>query len=239
MKYKLVFSYDGTCFHGFQRQKNVKNVQSTIEDALSLLLDENIVIKGSGRTDAGVHALNQCAHFETNKKVMFCFKQKLNKQFNGEVIIKSIRKVNDNFHARFSVKEKVYCYKINLAEYQKSLDGYCLQLRYKLNLEKMKQAKEVFVGYHNFKNFVSGSRDDYQSYIKSIKFKRKKEMLEIYFKGVGFYRYMVRNLVGALIDVGKGKVTIEELKSMLDNPDIKRQLSTANPCGLYLVKVYY
>ena len=239
MKYKLVFSYDGTRFHGFQRQKNVKNVQTTIESVLSFILKEQIVIKGSGRTDAGVHALSQCAHFETSKKISFGFKKKLNDYFEDEIVIKKITKVNDKFHARFSVKEKVYCYKINLGDYKKELEGYCLQLHCKLDLEKMKEAKEVFLGYHDYKNFVSGLREDYHSYIKSIRFKKKKDILIIYFKGIGFYRYMVRNLVGALIDVGKRKVTVEEIKFMLDNPDIKRQLSTANSCGLYLVKVNY
>ena len=106
MRYKVVFKYDGSKFHGFQRQKNVRNVQGELENSLSLILNDNIVIKGAGRTDRGVHANYQVAHFDTDKDIKF-LKKRLNLLLEDIKILK-ITLVDDNFHARHSVKNKTY-----------------------------------------------------------------------------------------------------------------------------------
>ena len=103
----------------------------------------------------------------------------------------------------------------------------------------MKNTAALFLGSHDFRNFVSGSRNDYHTYIKKISIKRKNNKIIIDFYGTGFYRYMVRNLVGAILDVGRGKVDISVVQEMLDNPLKERQLSTVPAQGLYLMKVYY
>lgn len=238
MRYLMTFSYDGSLFHGFQRQKDVKNVQGTLEKALSDYFEREIVIKGSGRTDAYVHAFGQCAHFDINRAICFNDKLKLNKILAGEIIIKKLKRVDDSFHARFSVKSKTYCYVINTDKEQKNDKCYFSSF-FKLDLKKMKNASKMFIGTHDFQNYVSGKRDDYITHISKIKISKKKNLIKMTFVGSGFYRYMVRHLAGALYDVGRGKVNENTLKDMLDNPSISKQLTVMVPNGLYLVKIKY
>lgn len=235
MKYMMVISYDGSKFYGFQRQNNVRNVQGYLENILSKELNENIIIKGAGRTDRGVHALGQVVHFETDKNIIG-LKRKLNTILE-DCKIKKLKQVSSVFHARHSVKSKIYLYKIDLSNKKDS--NYYLNVHYKLNIKKMKNAAKLFEGYHNFKNFVAGNRLDYQTYIKRVKVYRHKNTLFIKFQGVGFYRYMVRNLVGALLEVGKDKIKQNVIEEMLNNPDKEKRLTTVSPNGLYLVKIYY
>ena len=239
MRYLIKFSYDGTKFHGFQRQNNVKNVQGLLETVLSNYLKETIVIKGAGRTDAGVHAVCQCAHFYTNKILTKKDIKLINDKLNGDIIINNLKEVPDTFHARYSVLEKTYLYKINVGKYDKEKDGYYYQIKYDLDIKLMQEACKVFIGTHDFHNFVSGKRDDYTSTIFNIKLKKKKDIILIEFIGIGFYRYMVRHLVGAILDVGKKRVSIDTLRDMLDNPSVDKQLSVAPSEGLYLIKIKY
>lgn len=239
MRYLIRFSYDGTKFHGFQRQKNVKNVQGTLEKVLSSYFNLPIIIKGSGRTDAGVHAYNQCAHFDIDRKILRKDIKNINDLLNKEIIIKSCKLVSNSFHARYSVKEKTYIYKMNIGKYNEKLEGYYCQSKADYDIKLMKNVAKLFVGTHDFHNFVSGERDDYVSTIFKIKIKRYKDILTFTFKGVGFYRYMVRHLVGALLSVGKHKSTLEDIKNMLAKPDIKQELPVVPAEGLYLAQVKY
>ncbi len=234
MKYLMVISYDGSKFHGFQRQKNVRNVQGYLEEVLSKILNEEIVIKGSGRTDAGVHALNQTAHFETSKSVLG-LKRKLNQELK-DIRVKKISLVPDDFHARHSVKEKTYLYKLDLSG-KKNANYYGL-CHSNLDIKKMRKASLVFLGYHDFYNFVAGEREDYHSAINKIKIFKLNNVVYFKFTGIGFYRYMVRNLVGALIEVGKNKIDQSIIADMLTGKTTKR-LPTASPNGLYLLKIKY
>ena len=235
MKYMVVFSYDGSKFFGFQRQKDVRNVQGYLESVLSEELKENIVIKGAGRTDRGVHAKYQVAHFETGKDIDG-LKDKLNKILK-DLKIRKIVKVDNNFHARHSVKNKTYLYKIDLTNRRDS--NYYLLMKNSLNIKRMKLASKLFLGTHNFKNFVAGERKDYTGTILDIKIFKFNNILYLKFKGIGFYRYMIRNLVGALLEVGKGKIVANVIKEMLDNPDNEKRLPTSSPNGLYLYKINY
>ena len=238
MRYLIKFSYDGTLFKGFQRQKDFKSVQGTLESVLSKYFNEEILIKGTGRTDAGVHALCQGAHFDIAKKVTSSDLAYINEMLNGDIIIKKIKRVPDDFHARFNAVEKTYVYKIYLGK-DNSKIGYYYQINYDLDLKKMKDVAKILVGTHDFHNFVSGNRDDYHSTIFSIKIKKKKNTIVITFKGVGFYRYMVRHLVGAILDVGRNKASIEDVKNMLNNPSVPKNLSVVPADGLYLVDIKY
>ncbi len=238
MRIKITFSYDGSKFAGFQRQNNVESVQKTIENILSEIYQKPIEIKGAGRTDVGVHANNQVAHFEADY-LLLNLKKQMNSYLYPNIIIKKVTKVSENFHARHSVKKKEYLYKINLGAYQNNLQDYYYQPQFKLDISLMKETAKLFIGTHNFQNFVSGSRDNYLARIESITFTKSFNKLIIHFKGKGFYRYMVRNLMGALIEVGKSKVDPEYVKRMLDNPDVSLRLPTAPACGLYLNKIWY
>ncbi len=234
MKYMMVIAYDGSKFHGFQRQKNLRNVQGELEKALTNVLQEEILIKGAGRTDAFVHAKGQVVHFETKKNVTN-LKKKLNNILN-DIKVKKIKKVNDDFHARHSAISKTYLYKIDLSGQKDS--RYYNVIKNDLNLKEMKKAASIFLGTHDFRNFVAGSRDDYHSTITSIKIYKIHHVIYMKFTGFAFYRYMVRNLVGALIEVGKGKVNVNLLNEMLKCETDKR-LPTASPTGLYLLKIRY
>ena len=235
MKYMMVISYDGSKFHGFQRQKNVRNVQGYLESKLSNILNEDIFVKGAGRTDRGVHAKYQVIHFETNKKI-YNLKNKLNNVLL-DMKVKKIKKVNTNFHARHSVKNKTYLYKVDLSN--KLDNNYYLKVHYDLDINKIKEASKLFIGTHNFKNFVAGERLDYNSTILNIKIYKIGKVLYFKFKGIGFYRYMIRNLIGSLLEVGKGKVNIKVIHDMLDKYEIEKRLPTSSPNGLYLIKINY
>lgn len=235
MRYMIVFKYDGSKFHGFQRQNNVRNVQGELESSLSLILNESICIKGAGRTDRGVHANYQVAHFDTEKNINK-LKKKLNYILNDIKILK-IKKVSDNFHARHSVKNKTYIYKLDLTK--KRDINYYGNVNTKLDIKKMKDASKVFIGTHDFKNFVSGERLDYTGTIFSIKIYKFNNILYFKFKGIGFFRYMVRNLVGALIEIGKNKIDKSVIINMINNLDEEKRLPTSSPNGLYLHKINY
>lgn len=235
MRYMVVFKYDGSKFYGFQRQKDVRNVQSYLENNLKKILNEEIVIKGAGRTDRGVHAKYQVAHFDTDKSVKG-LKSRLNKNLLDMKMLK-IKKVNNDFHARYSVKNKTYIYKLDLSG-KKDINYYGYTYN-KLDVKKMRKLSKIFIGTHDFHNFVSGFREDYTTTILNIKIYKLNNVIYFKFKGIGFYRYMVRNLVGALIEVGKGKIGKEDLEEMLYNSNIDKRLPTSSPNGLYLYKINY
>ena len=239
MRYLIKFGYDGCKFHGFQRQSNVKNVQGLLESVLSDYLNENILINGAGRTDAGVHAISQCASFDTEKVLSRRDIKIINEKLNGDIFIKSLKKVANTFHARHSALEKTYLYKINIGVFDTNKEGYYYQLKRNLDIKLMQDACKIFIGTHDFRNYVSGYRDDYTSTIFKVKLQKRKDIILIEFRGIGFYRYMVRHLVGAIIDVGKEKVSIDTLKDMLENPNTQKQLSVAPACGLYLINIKY
>ena len=238
MRYLIYFRYDGTLFHGFQSQKDFKSVQCTLEQAISKVLGLDIEIKGSGRTDAGVHAICQAAHFDYDGCINKNIIGRINEELNGDIVIFKYKLVSNDFHARHSVKKKIYVYKINNGIYQSNYDGFFYQIKYKLDIKTMKNVSKLFIGYHNFRNFVSGYRDDYNTYIYNIKIKRQKDIITMEFVGTGFYRYMVRHLVGALLDVGRGKVDEDLIKKLLNN-SIDKESSVAPADGLYLMKVVY
>ncbi len=239
MRYLIKFSYDGTKFHGFQRQNDVKNVQGTLEKVLSDVFESDIVIKGSGRTDAGVHAEAQCAHFDVDKKITKEDINIINRILNEDIVIKNYKLVKNDFHARHDVKYKKYVYKLNIGDFDKLKEGYYYQRKFKLDFSLMKRAMKLFVGTHDFRNFVSGPRIDYTTTIYKAKLKKKGSIVLFEFVGIGFYRYMVRHLVGALVDVGRGKAKVSDVERMLDNPLVEKNLSVVPADGLYLVDVKY
>ena len=238
MRYLIRFSYDGTKFHGFQRQNDVRNVQGTLENILSNVLKENILVKGSGRTDAGVHAHDQCAHFDCSGKILFKDIEKINYLLGKDIVINKCVPVKDEFHARYDVKKKMYVYKINNGKYKNEYEGYYYQSKCNYDIKKMKKASKLLIGTYDYHNFVSGYRDDYTSTIYKIGIKKRGDIIILKFIGIGFYRYMVRHLVGSLLDVGKGKVDIHVIENMLDK-DINKTLSVVPADGLYLEKIWF
>lgn len=242
MKYKLTFCYDGSKFYGYAIQKNEENtIQAVIESAISVILNKPTKISASGRTDKGVHALNQVATFISDNDLdEHKFLNSLNKMVPNSIYFKSIKKVSDKFDARFSAKSKIYLYRINIKEYNPFMRSYETLIK-DLDIKKMEECSKLFIGEHNFKNFTSRPQDEdnFVREIYSIKFSLKGDNLLIRFKGNGFMTYMVRKIMGTLIEVGKNKLSIYEVKQYLEKDKRDIVTWTAPSHGLYLEKVLY
>lgn len=240
MKYLITVSYDGSKYYGFQRLNDLPSIQKELEDALSVINKDKVYVKGSGRTDRGVHAIGQKCHFELKYDIP-CERliNAINSLLSNYVKVIDCIKVDDNFHARFSVKKKIYKYIINMGKYDVIKEDYLYNYCRRLDIKSMKRASKYLIGKHSYKVFVSGDRDNYNSEIYKIIFKKEKDILTITFEGKSFYRYMVRNMVGALLLVGCGKISIEEFKNMIDSDENKYTYITAPSNGLYLESVEY
>ena len=239
MYYLVRIAYDGSKFYGFQRLNKHLSVQKVLEDALTKINKKEVVVKGAGRTDRGVHALDQGVSFKLDIKIdKDGLKEALNSLIGPYIYVNEVIEVDENFHARFSTVSKKYVYKINLGNYNVYNVDYIYQCPYKLNIDLIKQVGDLYLGIHDFRNFVSGTRDNYEAIIYDINYKIDNDILEITFHGKSFYRYMVRNLVGMMIEVGRGKDKVEKVKRMLDT-DKDLTGYTAPACGLYLYKIEY
>ena len=240
-KYLIVFSYDGSRFNGFQRLKDANSIQGEIERVLSIINKEKTYIRGAGRTDRGAHAYGQTAHFELNNFIEpLSLIKVINNYINKFIVINECYIVNDEFHARFDAKQKTYIYKINVGKANPLYQSYMYQINKQLDYKKMKKCCKLFVGAHDFEYFVSGKRfnDNYDSIIKKVKITKKNNIITIKFVGKSFYTYMIRNLVGAIVNVGLSKTDIKTVKDILDKK-IDKRLPTAPPQGLYLLKIKY
>lgn len=240
MRYKAEVSYDGNSYYGFQRLNELPTIQKELEKAVSIINKKDTVVKGASRTDKGVHAYGQVVHFDLDYNVP-CDRLigAINAILPRDIRVMEIENASNDFHARRSAVGKKYVYKINLGNYDVFLDRYYLQYPYKLDIKKMEECSKIFLGIHNFKNFTAGERDNYEAIINEINFIKNGDILEIEFVGKSFYRYMVRNMVGAMIDVARGKHSIKEVEELLKNWNKKGQMQTASPNGLYLDCVYY
>ncbi len=239
MNYLVTIAYDGSKFYGFQRLNDLESVQKCLEEALTKINKSDVVIKGAGRTDRGVHAYGQRISFKLNIKISTDgLKEALNSLVKPYIYVKEVLEVSDDVHARFSVKKKKYRYKINMGEYNPILTDYVYQTEYKLDIDKMKEVANLYLGVHDFRNFVAGEREDAKAIIYNIDFVMEDNILNIIFEGKSFYRYMVRNLVGMMIEVSRGKEKITKVEEMLNsNEEIYGY--TAPACGLYLESIEY
>ena len=243
MRYKVIFSYDGTNFNGYQVQPNLRTVQECLENAVSYLnKQEYTPVIASGRTDKGVHALHQVAHFDLNiNNTEDKIKRGLNSNLPEDIHIINVEQVSEKFHARYSVKKKEYIYKINVGEYNPIDRNYVYQYNKELDIESMKKAIKLFEGTFDFTSFVS-SEDIRENKIRTIyktNIKLKSNILEISFIGNGFMKYQVRNMVGLLISIGENKKKIEDVEKIINNKNRSQKFKTAPACGLYLKKVWY
>lgn len=246
MRCFIAFSYDGSNFSGYQKQPRERTVQKCLEDALKEINGgKTVSVSASGRTDAGVHALNQKAHFDLDIKIT---EEKLKKGLNSllpeDIYIKKVNFVDDNFHARFNALGKEYIYLINTGEYTPLERKYCYQYCSKLDIVAMERGLKYLEGIHNFKSFTK-TDDEIEDYTRKISqtsiVRDSKDMnkLIITFVGTGFLRYMVRNMVGLLIEIGEGKRQPEEIIEILKHENRSFAGKTAPACGLYLRNVFY
>lgn len=246
MRYFMTFSYDGTNFSGYQKQPKERTVQQVLEDAFKEINGgKSVSICASGRTDRGVHALNQKAHVDLDTKIT-CDKllRGVNSLLPLDVYVKKIEEVSDNFHARFDAIGKEYIYKINMGEYDPIERNYCYQYNHKLDIGAMERGLKYLEGEHNFKSFTKAN-DEIVDFVRTISLtsitRDTKDLnkIVITFVGTGFMRYMVRNMVGLLIEIGEGKRNSEEIIQILKEEDRTVAGKTAPACGLYLRNVFY
>ena len=246
MRYFMTFSYDGSKYKGYQKQPRMKTIQGEIEKALKQINNNiSVDIHASGRTDAGVHALNQKAHFDLETEMD---PNKLRMGINGltpdDIYVKKIEIVDDDFHARFNVRAKEYIYKMNMGEYNPIEKDYVYQYNRKLDLVEMERAMKYLEGEHDFKSF-SKTDEDKDDYVRTIvqtnlnRNVRDVNKFTLVFLGTGFLRYQVRNMVGLLIEIGEGKRKSEDVLNIINAHDRKAAGITAPPEGLYLNDVYY
>lgn len=241
MRYKAIVQYDGTNFHGFQTQNNLRTIQQEIEQVLLIICKKKITIHSSGRTDTGVHALGQVFHFDTEIAMQeWQMKNAINSRLPRDIYIKEVEIVDDSFHARYSVHKKTYKYVINLNEYNPLKQNYCYYYKYKLDISKMMEASKIFIGEHDFKSFTKNHiTENTIRTIYDITFDIKDNEVSIYFTGNGFLHNMIRIIVAMLIEVGNERLTFQELENILKqkNRTLAPKLAPAN--GLYLVNVEY
>ena len=242
----MTISYDGAKFNGYQKQPRKKTVQGEIEKALKQINSlKPVKLVASGRTDAGVHAFNQRAHFDMENDIpLDRLKRSINGLISDSIYIKSIHKVDENFHARFNVKAKEYIYRINMGTYNPIEKDYVYQYNKILDIPEMERALKYLEGKHDFRSFVhiDEEKEDYVREIfqtSIIRDTKNVNQITISILGSGFMRYMVRNIVGTLIEIGEKKYRSEDIIVMLDEKDRKCAGKCAPACGLYLKDVYY
>lgn len=242
--YMFTVAYDGGKYRGWQRLQDAieKTVQGKIEILLSKLLEEDIQIIGSGRTDAGVHALMQTCNFKTKKTLTKDFIKDFNRYLPEDVRVLEFREVEERFHARHNVKKKIYMYRIdNSASGNPFLRKYAYHIEEKLDIEKMKEASKLFLGEHDFTAF-SKNNSKKKSTVKTIdniEFKVEGQVIEIYFEAKSFLYNMVRMMTGTLVGVGLGQIDLGHIEKLFKENTRENYRFTAPPQGLFLYEVNY
>jgi len=245
---KISLSFDGTHFYGWQKQKDKTTVQEEIEKGIKKITGVETKITGCGRTDAGVHAINYVANFKIETRLTpEEIKNALNSVLPEEIFIKKVEFVEENFHSRYSAKRKTYLY---LISNQKTpfLKNKSFYLKGNLDIDKMKKAAKYFIGKKDFSSFKAAGSSVKNPVREIFKITINKEnfcldpdvkILKIEIEGDGFLYKMARNIVGTLIEVGRGKIEPEEVKKIIEKKDRKFAPPTAPSCGLYLKEVKY
>lgn len=243
MRFLIKFSYDGTAYNGFQSQPGLDTIQDRIEEALKIVNNgKKTNIVATGRTDKKVHALCQYGHADIDVNITeYKLKRALNSNLPDDIHVIETKIVEDDFHARYNVKSKEYKYYINIGEYNPLERNYVFQYNYKLNIERMREAIKVFLGTHDFRAFVTENKEKENCVrtVTDVDIEQINDKIIITFKGDGFLRYQVRNMVGILIKVGEEKIDAREVQRILDSKDRTTGGKTAPAEGLYLTKVNY
>jgi tRNA pseudouridine38-40 synthase len=241
-KFKLYVEYDGTRYSGWQMQKQSKTVQGKLlEVASQIFKGEKIDIQGSGRTDAGVHALCQIAHLEV--KTMLApeiIRMKFNDELPHDICIIEVEKANTKFHARHDAKSRSYIYQI--AKRRTAFGKpFVWWIKDKLDIEKMNNASKIFIGMHNFVSFAD--KDELEKstkvLIEDVQMKEEGDLILIRITGSHFLWKMVRRMVGVLVEVGRGNLAEKDIKYFLEHESPTPAKFTAPPSGLFLESVTY
>jgi tRNA pseudouridine38-40 synthase len=239
---KLIIQYDGTNYCGWQIQRNGTTIQGLLVKFLNRLEGGSVTLHGAGRTDAGVHALDQVANFFLEKD-LGCgqLKRAINANLPPDIRVISAEEVAPDFHARYSARHKTYRYQIATGDQVSPFEyRYLYHYPYRLDLDSMRRAARSLVGTHDFIALATAS--DMESTIRTlteVKLEEQSDRIVIEVSGNGFLRYMVRTIAGTLIEVGRGKILAEDMESILLGRDRARAGPTAPAHGLTLLRVEY
>lgn len=249
MNYKLLLQYDGTDFHGWQIQENLRTVQGELTSALSLIDGQTVSVHGSGRTDAGVHAEGQVASAEIQREITpEKLRNAINANIGKDVRVLNVEAVDPSFHARYSAIGKTYAYRIcNAPVVSPFCARYTFQEARELDLDRMRSAAELFLGRHDWTAF-SAAQSDVEDRVRTI---TKLDVSEYYNERVaariievratadGFLRYMVRTITGTLLSIGRNELDNDALREAIETGQRPLAATTAPACGLALVSVRY
>jgi len=242
MRFKLTIEYNGASFKGWQKNKNEITVQGKlIEACQNIFKTDDVELYGAGRTDAGVHAISQCAHLEVKTSHNInTIKSKLNEKLPSAIQILKCEAVDERFHARHHAKHRSYIYIISKrpsAFFKRNI----WWVKEDLNTEKIKEASQEFIGLHNFQSFgrLLKKQESTDVNIEHINVFEKGECIMIQIVGSHFLRSQVRRMVGVLVEIGKGKLSKTDIKKYLEEYSERPSQLTASASGLYLEKVYY
>lgn len=242
-RYILTLAYKGTNFHGWQQQPNAKTIQGEVKRVLEILFHHKVCIFGAGRTDTGVHASFYVAHFD-KIGAKITEKQKFIKSVNAllpdDIVIYDLIETNKEFHARFSAVSRTYKYFINTVP-NPFIREFSYYFKFPLNIELMNQAAEIIKQYDDFKSFEKLHSNNKTSICKitEAKWKKKDNQLIFTITADRFLRNMVRSIVGTMIDIGRGKITIDDFCEIIETKDRQAAGTSAKAHGLFLVDIKY
>lgn len=245
-RYKAIIAYDGTHFNGFQKQPNGRTVQEEMEKTLKKMANgKEITVFGSGRTDAGVHAMGQVIHFDyPEERPLERMRFALDTQSPEDIAVKAVEIVSDDFHARYLVKEKTYQFRVDIGKPRSPFRRhYASYFPYPLDLSKIQRALPDLIGTHDFTSFcASGSsiEDKVRTiYEAKMEVNEARDELLFTFRGNGFLYKMIRILVGTLLKIGNGRLSEDSIPEIIAKKDRNAAGPTAHPEGLYLYEVVY
>lgn len=240
-RYFFEIAYNGTHYAGWQSQPNAKGVQEVVENALSKLLRQDIEIVGSGRTDAGVHCEQQFFHADVDQELdATLFLGRLNAFLPKDIVIQSVRHVKEDAHARYGATERSYEYRITLKK-NPFLEGLALHYFKSLDIQTMNKAAALLVGQQDFESFSKVKTDvsNFRCDVRVAEWRQSTDLLVFHITANRFLRGMVRAIVGTLLDVGAGKLTVEDFEKILKARNRKMAGMNAAPYGLFLTRVHY
>lgn len=241
--YKFIIEYDGSRYYGWQRQPDQNTIQGKLENVLGLMCGGEVEVIGAGRTDGGVHAKGMVANawLETERDCEE-IRDYMNRYLPDDIAIREVREASPRFHARYNAIGKTYCYTCYEGRVKPVFDRkYYAPLEEAPDLALMKQAAELLMGEHDFRNFCTNPRMKKSTvrHVDRIEIERADGYLRFTFHGSGFLQNMVRIMVGTLLEVGCGRMTVEQVAAVLENPDRQKAGPTAPSQGLCLMRVDY
>lgn len=242
--HKIVIAYEGTNYCGWQIQPNGVSIQELIQKNLSLILRQEIKITGSGRTDAGVHAMGQVAHFRSDEPATQKTLFSLNSLLPPDIRVLSLEHASDDFHAQYSATGKIYHYHLHLDKVRNPFNrAYSWHVPY-ANVERLEQATRYFLGTHDFTSFANEAHTGVAAHdpvrtIQRIDVVPQEGGVRLEFEADGFLYKMVRNITGTLVEASSGQIQLEQITSIINSKDRRKAGMAAPPQGLFLMKVHY